>query len=151
MNIEIKHRHDGRILFAGDYYSMCSAMEAAVKGRANLSGAYLCGANLGGANLGGANLDGANLRGADLRGADLSDQSKIVGNGAVVQIGPIGSRGAYLVAFRTDQGMRLQTGCFFGSADDFLVAVMGTHGANDHAANYRNAVELAASMLGCNK
>ena len=44
---------------------------AAVKARANLSGADLSGANLSGADLYKANLSGADLSGANLSGADL--------------------------------------------------------------------------------
>ena len=52
-----------------------------------------------------------------------------------------------MLVFNTDDGLRVSTGCFYGSADDFLVRVMETHGTNQHATNYRNALELAASML----
>ena len=54
--IEIKHRHDGKVLFSGDFESVLKCAEAAVKS---------------GADLGGADLRGADLRGAGLRGAYL--------------------------------------------------------------------------------
>ena len=113
---------------------------------ANLRGADLSSADLGGANLGGADLRGANLGGANLGGANLDD-TKIKGTNAIIQIGPIGSRADMMLVFNTDDGLRVSTGCFYGSADDFLVRVMETHGTNQHATNYRNALELAASML----
>ena len=72
MLIEIKHRFDGRVLFAGEYLSLCDAMVAAAKSRADLSRADLSGANLSRADLSRADLSGANLSGADLSGADLS-------------------------------------------------------------------------------
>ena len=167
MKIEIKSRFDGRVLFAGEYASLKDAVIAAANIRANLSGAnlsraYLSGADLSGANLSraylscaylsGANLSRAYLSGADLSGANLSgailgDGAKCVAGSAVVQVGPIGSRGATMVVFKTDKGLRVQTGCFFGDADTFLAQVMSTHGTNDHATNYRNALELAASMM----
>ena len=53
--------------------------------------------------------------------------------------------------FNTDDGLRVRTGCFYGTADDFLACVMDTHGTNAHANNYRNALELAASMFGATK
>ncbi len=115
--------------------------------RADLSGANLYRADLSCANLSYANLSGANLSGADLSGAILGDGAKCVAGSAVVQVGPIGSRGATMVVFKTDKGLRVQTGCFFGDADTFLAQVMSTHGTNDHATNYRNALELAASMM----
>ena len=171
MLIEIKSRRDGRVLFSGEFASVHDAVIAAGNARADLRGAdlrgadlrgaylggaylggadlrgaYLRGADLRGAYLGGAYLEGAYLGGADLRGADLGD-TKIKGRDAVVQIGPIGSRADTLIVFRTEDGYRVQTGCFYGKPDDFLARVMGTHGTNKHAANYRNALELAVSML----
>ena len=113
---------------------------------ANLRGAYLSSADLGGADLCGADLSSADLCGADLCGANLDD-TKIKGTNAIIQIGPIGSRADMMLVFNTDDGLRVSTGCFYGSADDFLVRVMETHGTNQHATNYRNALELAASML----
>ena len=171
MLIEIKSRRDGRVLFSGEFASVHDAVIAAGNARADLVGADLggadlvgadlVGADLGGADLGGADLrgadlggaylrgadlGGADLRGADLRGADLGD-TKIKGRDAVVQIGPIGSRADTLIVFRTEDGYRVQTGCFYGKPDDFLARVMDTHGTNKHATNYRNALELAVSML----
>jgi hypothetical protein len=76
MNIEIKHRFTGNVLYACDAENMKAAVIKAVKegaylGGAYLGGAYLRGADLRGAYLRGADLRGAYLRGADLRGADL--------------------------------------------------------------------------------
>ncbi|WWQ13004.1 hypothetical protein PQ43W_58 [Ralstonia phage PQ43W] len=72
MKIEIKHLITGDVLFECDAESLKSAVEQAVKGGADLSGADLSGADLRGADLSGADLSGADLSGADLRGADLS-------------------------------------------------------------------------------
>ena len=136
MPVEIKSRFTNEVLFSGEYASLKDAVVAAVKAGANLRGAYLRGADLRGANLGGADLGGADL-----------DDTKIKGTNAIIQIGPIGSRADMMLVFNTDDGLRVSTGCFYGSADDFLVRVMETHGTNQHATNYRNALELAASML----
>ena len=118
---------------------------------ADLRGAYLSSADLSSADLGSAYLRGAYLSSADLSSADLCganlDDTKIKGTNAIIQIGPIGSRADMMLVFNTDDGLRVSTGCFYGSADDFLVRVMETHGTNQHATNYRNALELAASML----
>lgn len=46
MKIEIKSRIDGSILFEGDFSSLAEAVIAAIKSRANLSGASLSGASL---------------------------------------------------------------------------------------------------------
>ena len=136
MPVEIKSCWDGRVLFSGEFSSVRDAVIAAVKARADLGDA-----DLGDADLRGAYLRGAYLGGAYLRGA------KIKGRNAVVQIGPIGSRADTLIVFRTEDGYRVRTGCFYGKPDDFLARVMGTHGTNKHATNYRNALELAVSML----
>ena len=71
MKFEIKSWLTGAVLFSIETDNWKLAVEAAVKSRADLSGANLSGANLYGANLSGANLYGANLSGADLYGADL--------------------------------------------------------------------------------
>jgi hypothetical protein len=59
MNFEIKSRYNGNVLFAIETESLPLCVEAAIKSRANLSGAYLSGADLSGAYLAGANLSGA--------------------------------------------------------------------------------------------
>lgn len=185
MNIQIKHKTTGAVLYECNAPDLRAALEQAVREKASLAGASLDGASLVGARLDGASLDGARLDGARLDGAWLDGASldgasldgasldgarldgawlngarldgaklkdaTISGDNAIVQIGPIGSRGATLIAFRTDKGLRLQTGCFYGDADTFLARVMETHGTNRHATNYRNALKLAASMLGCDQ
>ena len=114
---------------------------------ANLDGAYLGGANLDGAYLGGANLRGANLRSANLRGAYLGGNAKLNGARPIVMMGPIGSRNDTLTVFRTDAGLRVQTGCFFGTDAEFLARVAETHGDTRHGSDYRAALALAVQML----
>ena len=107
-----------------DHLSTRVAVEHAVKSCADLRCANLRGADLSGAYLYGANLSGADLRCANLRGADLSGalidaNVRLVGRRPVLQIGPIGSRSDWMIAFVTDHGVRLRTGCFFGTVDQF--------------------------------
>jgi uncharacterized protein YjbI with pentapeptide repeats len=80
MKFEIINRFTGAVQFTAEIECAVDALpsvklglaiKAAIKEKANLSGANLYGANLSGANLYGANLYGANLRSADLSGADL--------------------------------------------------------------------------------
>ena len=151
-------------LSGADLYS-ANLTEADLAG-ADLSGAYLTGADLSGANLTEANLSGANLidanlsgaylTGADLRGADLYDANlagsclydendekiTLVGSRPIFQIGPIGSGSRYLIAFLTDQGLRLRTGCFFGTREQFEEKLDDTHVDNEHAEEYRAALAL---------
>ena len=156
MNFEIKSRYSGAILFALECGSLKLCVEAAVKSGADLSGAYLSGADLSGAYLSGAylrsaylsgaDLSGADLSGADLRGADLRgalvDGGKLVGTRPVLQIGPLGSRSDYLLAFLTEKGIRVRAGCFSGSLDEFSKAVERTHADNEHAREYVAAIQM---------
>ena len=203
MNIEIKSRYTGGILFAGQYTDVRAALIAACAAHADLAGADLARADLAGADLARADLAGADLAGADLAGADLAGadlahaylagaklaradlaradlahadlagadlahadlagaklagaklagaklrDAIVDGDGAVLILGPIGSRAAYLTVFRTDKGLRLQTGCFYGSASDFLARVTETHVGTKHERDYIGAVKCAAVVLGC--
>ena len=144
---QIKHLN-GCVLFEADIpadtpsgLAMRAALEKAVSDGANLDGANLAGANLDGAYLAGANLAGANLAGANLAGANL-DGANLAGNRPILQIGPIGSRCAYLVSYITDAGIKVRAGCFFGSIEEFEAACAKTHGDNDHGKEYAAAVAM---------
>ena len=110
---------------------------------ADLSGAHLSGADLSGADLSGAHLSGAYLSGADLSGAKLKDGSEIdYAPRPVVYFGPFGSDARELLAFRTKQGIRIQTGCFFGTVPEFVDAVKKKHADNEHGQEYAAVLEL---------
>ena len=158
--IEIKSYYSGLVLFRHtcDGNTLLITLKAGIEAKANLCGAdlrgaNLCGADLRGANLRGANLRGANLRYADLRGAnlryadlcdaDLCDGIKLKGLRPFLQLGPIGSRQDYFVAWITTKGLMLRAGCFFGSKDEFLNILDETHGNNAHAEEYKAALVLA--------
>ena len=129
MKIEIKCRFTGSVLFEHDAKdnSIKLSVIAAVEKKVSLSGAYLSGAY----------LRGAYLSGADLRGAILKDGSKVDdGSRAYVYFGPFGSDARELIAFRTDQGIRIQTGCFFGTLEEFTAAVEKKHADNEHGQEY---------------
>ena len=111
--------------------------------RAYLAGAYLARANLAGAYLDSADLAGANLDRANLAGAYLA-RANLAGGRPIFQIGPIGSRSAYLVAYMTDKGVILKAGCFTGSVKEFEAKLEAEHGDNEHAQEYRAALELIA-------
>jgi len=151
--IEIKNRWTGKVIRTVDAGTLIRAnlYGAALAGayltgadltRANLTGADLTRANLTGANLAGADLSGADLSGADLSGAIVADGYALVGRRPVLQVGPLGSRSATLIAFRTDKGLMLRTGCFFGTADQFVDAVRKTHEDSTHAADYMAALDF---------
>ena len=69
--MEIKRWDNGSVLFSCKADNMKTALEAGVRGGANLYGANLDKANLTGASLIGASLKGASLIGASLTEADL--------------------------------------------------------------------------------
>ena len=113
---------------------------------ADLTGANLYGANLRGANLYGADLTGANLRGANLYGADLTSANEnkltLVGDRPFMQIGPLGSRNAHLLAFLTGGGIYVRAGCFWNTLAEFKKAVRKTHKRNVYAREYAAAIAL---------
>ena len=163
---EIRHRYTGAVLYTGGGETLRDVVVAAVKagadlGGADLGGAYLRGADLGGADLGGAYLAGAYLAGADLAGAYLRGAylrgaylagadlvgadlggADLAGARPILQIGPIGSRADYLVAYLTGVGVRIAAGCFSGSLDEFRAAVAETHGDSIHGREYAAAIQM---------
>ena len=124
--IEIKNRWTGKVIRTVDAET--------------LSGADLSRADLSWADLSGADLSGADLSWADLSGAIVADGYALVGRRPVLQLGPLGSRSATLIAFRTDKGLMLRTGCFFGATEQFTDAVRETHEDGTHAADYMAAL-----------
>jgi hypothetical protein len=56
-----------------------------------------------------------------------------------LQIGPGGSSGRMLYAIRHDDGLRIKTGCFWGTIDEFRAAV-NEKAANDPHRQYYTAV-----------
>jgi uncharacterized protein YjbI with pentapeptide repeats len=163
MKIQIKARFTGSVLFEheAEGNSIKITLEAAVKARANLARAYLAradlaranldganlaGANLAGAYLAGAYLDGANLAGAYLAGAYLDGAylagAYLAGERPILQIGPIGSRGAYFASYLTTAGIKIKAGCYFGTRDEFAAKVDAEHGDSVHGEEYRAALVL---------
>jgi uncharacterized protein YjbI with pentapeptide repeats len=142
---------DGANLYGANLYGAnlygASLVRANLDG-ANLYGASLVRANLYGANLYGANLDGAslvraNLDGANLYGAKIKDDCTLVGGRPIFQIGPIGSRCAYFVAYITNKGLRFDAGCQRQiTREVFESRLQDSHGDNTHAKEYKAALAL---------
>ena len=89
-----------------------------------------------------ATIDCADLGGANLHGAKLGDKLVLVGQRPIISIGPIGSRFDIFFGLVTDQGLRVRTGCFFGTPDEIKVILEITHGGNAFAREYLLALEL---------
>jgi uncharacterized protein YjbI with pentapeptide repeats len=106
---------------------------------ADLSGAYLCGADLSGAYLCGADLYGADLAGADLSGAYLSG-AYLYGKENTIkeikQIGTIGSRGGFTIAFKCQKSIEINCGCFWGNIEEFTKQVKEKHSGTKHETEY---------------
>ena len=135
MNIQIKSRLSAEVLFEHDCEnnSIRLTLELAIKS----------GADLRGANLSRADLSGANLSRADLSCAYLKNNEKLVGERPILQVGPIGSRCAYFVAYITDQGLRFDAGCQQQiTREVFEDRLTQMHGENEHAKEYRAALAL---------
>ena len=134
VNIQIKSFF-GTVLFefSKENNTIKDTLIEAVKQNANLRGADLRGANLGGANLGGADLGGANL----------GDAGKLSSVNDILIVGPLGSRSAYTQIYRTEQGLFVKCGCFFGTIDDFATKVKETHGDNEHSKAYTRLIAYA--------
>ena len=165
IKIEIKSWYDGKILFSHEAKdnTIKLTVEAAVKAKVSLAYANLRSAVLSSADLSYAVLSSADLRSAVLSSADLSyavlsyavlsyavlSYATLV-NGEkiskcerpVFAIGGIGSWARILTAFHTDKGIRLSTGCFFGSVEQFKEKLKATHADNVHAEEYLAALAM---------
>ena len=140
MKVQIKHRYTDAVLFEADVpddmpsgMQMRVALEKATAAKANLRGSDLSGSNLSGSNLSGSNLSGSNLSG-----------KKLIGERPFFQVGPLGSRSDYFLAFITDAGLVLRAGCFTGTVAEFEAKLLDEHGDNAHAREYRAALALIA-------
>ena len=74
-------------------------------------------------------------------GAVLRDGARLIGARPVVQVGPIGSRSDWLVAYLTDGSIRIDAGCQRQiTRAEFETRLANTHGDDQHAREYRAAL-----------
>ena len=78
--------------------------------------------------------NGADLYGADLRGVGKIEDWMSHDN--------IGSRKLRTLFFKTDKGVFVQCGCFFGDLEKFVAKVKETHQGNKHERDYLALVEF---------
>ena len=83
--------------------------------------------------------NGANLYGANLYGADNDIVGKIED---WMSHDNIGSRKSRTLFFKTDKGVFVQCGCFFGDLEKFVEKVKETHQGNNHERDYLALVEF---------
>ena len=150
MNIMIRHKTTGAILFTGDTANLTHAnLKGADLTDANLTCADLRGANLTGADLTDANLRGADLRGADLTRADLTGANLTGANLEGVRLQKSsGLRYAYCsftglgaanrewLVVKIDATVTFFCGCFKGSAYE-LKAIIDADKSTMHASRLR--------------
>ena len=87
--------------------------------------------------------DWADLSRANLSGTYIKNAEKLVGERPIFQVGPVGSRCAYFVAYITDKGMRFDAGCQQQiTREVFEGRLTELHGENEHAKEYRAALAL---------
>ena len=130
MKIEIKCRFTGSVLFEHEAKnnSIKLSVIAAVEKKISLRG---------------ADLSGADLSGADLSGAKLKDDLEIDdAPRPILYFGPLGSDAREMIAFSTNKGIRIQTGCFFGTVDEFKAALSKKHADNEHGQEYAAALAM---------
>ena len=124
MKIEIKSRftNESELLFAHDCENntIKITVEAAVKG--------------------GAFLDGASLGGAFLRDKENPIES-------IKQIGNIGSRGGFTIAFKCKKSIEINCGCFWGTIEEFEEAVKEKHAGTKYETEYMAAIEFFRKVL----
>ena len=111
---------------------------------ANLRFADLSSADLSFANLRFANLSSANLRFADLSSAKLKsidDKDVIIED--FMSVCGLGSQNRQTLIFKTNIGIVLHCGCFYGTEKDFKKKVEETHNDNNYAKEYLEMLKLA--------
>ena len=134
MKIEIKSRFSLEVIFSHECENnnVAVTVQAAINAKADLRNA----------DLRSADLRSANLYGANLRSADLGESGKLTGDRPFFQVGPIGSRQDNLLAFQTEKGIFLRTGCFFGTVEEFRDKLEDEHGDNAHGKEYKAALVM---------
>jgi hypothetical protein len=127
-------------------YLQAAYLQGADLQAADLRGADLQGADLRGAYLRGADLQSADLQAADLRGAD-GKKIKLIGGQPIISIGTLGSRQDYLLAYETEKGIYIKTGCFFDTIKAFKKSVKEKHSSNVHGKEYAAAIKMIESVF----
>lgn len=84
----------------------------------------------------------------------VSKNVRVTGNARVktpedyIVIYPIGSECGVFTAYRTENGIGCNRGCFSGTIEEFEEAVKETHDENKFAKEYKKVIELVKLRLG---
>ena len=85
--------------------------------------------------------------------ARVSKNVRVTGNARVktpedyIVIYPIGSECGVFTAYRTENGIGCNRGCFSGTVEEFEKAVKKTHDENEFAKEYKKVIELVKLRL----
>ncbi|ECK7390658.1 polymer-forming cytoskeletal protein [Salmonella enterica subsp. enterica] len=80
--------------------------------------------------------------------ARVSDNARVCGAAHYITVGPIGSEGGTLTAFRqADNSIVVTRGCFRGTIEEFVAAVIERHGETHYAAEYGIVIKLIEARL----
>ncbi|EAA2042819.1 hypothetical protein DSF28_22555, partial [Salmonella enterica subsp. enterica serovar Enteritidis] len=75
-------------------------------------------------------------------------EARVSGDAHYITIGPIGSEGGVLTAFKQgDNSILVSRGCFSGTIDEFAEAVRNRHGETGYAAEYEIVIKLIEARL----
>lgn len=115
--------------------------DGAVLREVDFRGAELAGANFRGADLTASDFRDVDLHGVDFSGADLREA--VLGQTAIVQLGPIGAQKDYLVLKRFEDGSTevMMGACYYGPSDVLDECFRGTLDA------FETAVSATPLML----
>ena len=80
--------------------------------------------------------------------ARVIDNAIVGGNADYIVIYPIGSECGVFTAYRTENGIGCNRGCFSGTVEEFEEAVKKTHDENKFAKEYKKVIELVKLRLG---
>ena len=110
-------------------------------------GSTFVGSTFDGSTFDGSTFDGSTFDGSTFDGKNVwifnGKKILLAGQRPFISYGPVGSRGTYVTAIGTADGIFVQTGCFTGTLDRFKAQVAEKHGTNAHAREYQAFVTLA--------
>ena len=138
--MEIKSKFDGHIIFKDDSATFKLTVEAAVKSKIDMRGAYMQGAD-----MRGAYMRGADMQGAYMQGVIIKEGVELKANMSILQCGPCGSRQDYLIIFNTKVGLYVKAGCFLDTLTKFVSAVREKHKGTVYEKEYLNIVKMATA------
>lgn len=78
----------------------------------------------------------------------VTDNARVKTPEDYIVVHPIGSECGVFTAYRTENGIECNRGCFRGTIEEFEKAVKKTHGENKYAKEYKKVIELVKLRLG---